>query len=185
MARKVSNIKVAIIYANAMYEGATLAQEAERMYADAQKLQDVLRQDPALLRQIDNPLWSTDAKDDIITAVAQKMNLCFSMLNSLKVLAENRKINLLPSVLQQFNLIYQEKNNIAEVEVATVIALNQQQEDLLKEKLATVFNKKIVLKYVIAPEIIGGLVLKCGTNLIDNSLKHKLNALEQMMKGNN
>ena len=184
MDKKVSNIKAAIVYANAMYEGATLAQETEYMYADAQKLQDILQQDLALLRQIDNPLWSADAKDGIITAVAQKMNLCCSMLNSLKVLAENRKMNLLPLVLQQFNLIYQEKNNIAEVQVITVMALSQQQEDLLKEKLAAVFNKKIILKYVIAPEIIGGLVLKYGTNLIDNSLKHKLNALEQMMKGN-
>ena len=72
---------------------------------------------------------------------------------------------------------------MAEVEVTTVIPLTEKQENMLKSKLENIFNKQIILHYIINPQIIGGLVIKCGTNFIDNSIKHKLNALEQLMKG--
>ena len=57
------------------------------------------------------------------------------------------------------------------------------QENLLKIKLENIFHKQILLRYVINPQIIGGLVIKYGTSFIDNSVRHKLNALEQLMKG--
>ena len=80
-------------------------------------------------------------------------------------------------------MLYQQKNNIAEVEVTTVMPLSSQQETLLKSKLSAIFKREILLRYIINPQIIGGLVLKYGTNFIDNSVKHKLDALEQLMKG--
>ena len=184
MAKKLSNIKTAMIYAEAMYGSAQQANVTDIMYADACCLQNVLCQNLDLLRQIDNHLWDINAKTKIIEAVANKFNLCAEMQNTLKVLTENRKIKLLSVVLEQFKVLYQKKHDIAEVEVTTVMELSPKQEELLKEKLAAIFNKKIILKYIIDTGIIGGLVLKYGTNLIDNSIKHKLNVLEQMMKGN-
>ena len=105
------------------------------------------------------------------------------MLNALKLLLLNDNFGALPQTLEQFILLYQQKHNIAEVEVTTVIPLNKQQENLLKQKLSAIFKRDILLRYVINPQIIGGLVLKYGTHFIDNSIKHKLDALEQLMKG--
>ena len=67
--------------------------------------------------------------------------------------------------------------------MTTVVPLDKSQEKKLIGKLEAVFHKEIILKYVINPQIIGGLVIRYGTNFIDNSILHKLNALEQLMKG--
>ena len=115
--------------------------------------------------------------------ICAKFDFSQSMLNTLKLMAQDGKLNILELILKQFILLYQEKHDIAEIEVTTVMPLSDEQEDLLKTKLANIFHKQIVLRYVINPQIIGGLMIKYGTNFIDNSVKHKLNALEQLMKG--
>ena len=105
------------------------------------------------------------------------------MGNFLKVLAQNHRLNLLEIILKQFISLYNDKHNIAEVDVTTVIELSSEQDKRLKSKLSDIFNKKIEINYIINPEIVGGLVIKYGTNLIDVSIKHKLDTLEKIMKG--
>lgn len=179
--KKISNIKTALRYAEAMYDSSADEKERELLYSDACNLST--RNDLSEIAKLNNPLWRLDDKTDILTTIAARLKLCPAMLNTLKILAENNKLNVLPQILQQFVLLYQQKHDIAEVEVTTVTALSTQQEQLLRQKLGKIFQKEIILKYVINPQIIGGLVIKYGTNFIDNSVRHKLNALENLMKG--
>lgn len=181
--KTVSKIKTALLYTQALYDGAEHAKEAQLAYADAQHLQALPKTDLALLEQLNTPLGQMSDKLSIIDALAQKMSLCNSMRNTLKILTQNRKINLLPLIMAQFIALYQQKHNIAEVEVRTVIALNEAQDRLLKEKLSAILQKKVLINYVTDTNIIGGLVIRYGTNFIDNSIQHKLNALDQLMKG--
>lgn len=181
--KKVSTIKAAMMYAEAMYDSTETTGNAEILYNDACVLKAALENGAQDLLQLNNPLWKFEQKAQILEYLAQKIPLCSNMLNTLKILAQNNDLNILPQVLNQFVLLYQNKHNIAEVEVTTVMPLSARQESLLKSKLAMIFHKEILLRYIINPHIIGGLVLKYGTNFIDNSVKHKLDALEQLMKG--
>ena len=171
------------MYAEAMYEGAVKAGDLDELYQNAQELKTLTDDENNDLRLLDNPLWKFAQKAEVLDVIAQKCGLCSSMLNALKILVMNNDFKVLPQTLEQFILLYQEKHNIAQIEVTTVIPLNQQQEDLLKTKLSAIFKRDVLLHYVINPQIIGGLVLKYGTHFIDNSIKHKLDALEQLMKG--
>ena len=130
-----------------------------------------------------DPQYARQEKQEVLQAICSKFGFSQSMLNTLKLIAQNGKLNVLEQTLKQFILLYQEKHDIAEIEVTTVMPLSDKQESLLKTKLANIFHKQIMLRYVINPQIIGGLMIKYGTNFIDNSVKHKLNALEQLMKG--
>ena len=181
--KKISDLKSAMLYAQALYDGAEEAGDVDIVYQDKKILQTAVEEKAQDFNKINNPLWKLQDKIKILEQIAEKLNLTTSLLNLLKILAENGKLNLLSAVLQQFSILYNDKHNIAEVEVITVIPLNKQQETLLKEKLTSIFKKEIILHYIINPQIIGGLILKYGTNFIDNSIKHKLNALEQLMKG--
>ena len=181
--KTVSKIKTALLYAQALFDGADSAKEVELAYSDAQRLQALPSADLTLLEYLNTPLGQVSDKLSIIDTLAQKMSLCNSMRNTLKILTQNRKINLLPLIIAQFITLYQQKHDIAEVEVRTVMALNEAQDRLLKEKLSTILQKKILINYVTDPSIIGGLVIRYGTNFIDNSIQHKLNALDQLMKG--
>ncbi len=181
--KKISNIKTAMMYAGAMYEGALKTSQTEELYRNTQQLKELAEDENSGLDILDNPMLKPEQKNELLDIIAQKCGFCSAMLNTLKLLAENNDFKVLLPTLEQFILLYQQKNNIAEVEVTTVIPLSKQQESLLKTKLSAIFKRDILLRYVINPQIIGGLVLKYGTHFIDNSIKHKLDALEQLMKG--
>lgn len=181
--KKVSKLKTAILYAQSMYAGAGNDKQRSAMYADAQMLKDILSTNKAEFSKLNNPLWKFDDKVKVLELVAQKMQLTEPMLNTLKLLLQNGRFDTLGMTLEQFILLYQDKHGIAEIEVTTAAPLSSSQENLLKEKLAAIFKKEILLSYIINPQIIGGLIIKYGTHFIDNSIKHKLNALEQLMKG--
>lgn len=181
--KKISVIKAALLYAGAMYEGAEKTGELDALYCNARELKETADDRNSDLYKLANPLWKFAQKAEVLETIAKKCGWCDAMLNTLKLLALNNDFNVLSATLEQFILMYQDKHNIAEVEVTTVIPLNQQQENRLKEKLSAVFKRDILLRYVINPQIIGGLILKYGTHFIDNSIKHKLDALEQLMKG--
>ena len=171
------------MYAGAMYDSTAKTQNTETLYNDARTLKTAIDNGMDELNKLNNPLWKFEQKAQILEYLAQRLPLCENMLNTLKILAQNNELNILSQVLEQFILLYQQKHNIAEIEVTTVIPLNSTQENLLKTKLAAIFHKDILLRYIINPQIIGGLVIKYGTDFIDNSVKHKLDALEQLMKG--
>ena len=181
--KNVSDLKTAILYAQAMYDGSDEIHQLDALYSDAEVLGGIVNEKREDFSKLNNPLWKYSQKEGVLTDICKKLGLSQSMLNTLKLLAQNGKLNILEQTLQQFILLYQKKHNIAEVEITTVIPLTSSQENLLKSKLENIFHKQIILRYVINPQIIGGLVIKYGTNFIDNSIKHKLRALEQLMKG--
>ncbi len=181
--KKVSNYKTAILYAQAMYAAGEKNGALAAMYADARRLAHLSAEGLQEFVKLNNPLWSTEDKWQVIAALAQKAGLSENTQNTLKLLAQNRKLNLIGMIAEQFVAIYQEHHNIAEVEVTTAVALNAAQDALLKDKLAAIFHKEILIDYIINPQIIGGLIIKNGTHFIDNSIRCKLNALEQLMKG--
>lgn len=181
--KKISDLKTAILYAQAMYEGAEQVNQLDELYENAGVLSDLVGTQKAEFYKLNNPLWKYSQKEEVLQAVCSKYGFSQSMLNTLKLLAQNGKLNVLEQTLQQFILLYQQKHNIAEVEITTVVPLNDTQEKLLKSKLEAIFHKQVILRYVINPQIIGGLIIRYGTSFIDNSIKHKLNALEQLMKG--
>lgn len=181
--KKISEIKTAMMYAEAMYTGVPDSDGADNLYRDATALKDATDNNGGDFLKLNNPLWKFEQKAEILETLAQQAGLSAPMLNTLKILAQNNNLDILPQVLNQYILLYQKKRGIAEVEVSTVIPLSAEQEDLLKNKLSAIFKKEILIRYIINPQIIGGLVIKYGTNFIDNSVKHKLDALEQLMKG--
>jgi len=181
--KKVSDLKTAILYAQAMYDGAKQVGQLDELYGNAETLCSVVSAQKEDFDKLNNPLWKYAQKEEILQEICNRSGFSQSMLNTLKLLAQNNNLNVLEQTLRQFISIYQEKHNIAEIEVTTVMPLSEAQESLLKTKLENIFHKQILLRYVINPQIIGGLVIRYGTSFIDNSVRHKLNALEQLMKG--
>ncbi len=180
---KVSKLKSAILYATSLYKGAVESKKAEETHNDAQLLLHLLNEGIDGFDNLNNPTWSLDIKFELVDTLSQKLKISAPMTNMLKILVENRRMNDLVTILQNFENIYYKEKNIAKVEVETTIALSAQQDKALKQKLKTLFDKEILVEYINNPQIIGGLVIRCGTVLIDCSVKHQLDSLEQLMKG--
>lgn len=183
MAKKATDFKTAKIYAQAFYESARTVGVLPDVIKDIEILQSV---EPTKIKEFSyfsNPTVELSVKNEIITAVSQELNLCPQTLNLLKILIENGKFKILGSILKDVVSLYNKDANIAEITVETVQKLNKTQDNLLKKKLSELFKKEIKINYVISPEILGGLVIKNGTILIDLSLKNQLKKIEQLMKG--
>ncbi len=181
--RKVSKSKIATTYALALYEAAVEKTAVSKVYDDVQKLQLEISKDVNFIKYFANPLWGNEAKFEALQSIALKMKLKPETRSCLKVIAENGRFAELKEILQAFIHLYHKKNNIAEVEVQSAQSLSATQMKKLESVLEKNLSKKVLVSYQVKPEILGGLKVKYGSNMIDDSILGKLNRIEQVMKG--
>lgn len=181
--KKISKSKIVSTYALALYEGAEEKKSVEKVFADVEKLLSAVKEDTSIVKYLANPIWDVEAKKAAIKEVASKVHLCKETMNCMDVIADNKRFAEFQQILEGFVRLYYLKNNIVEVEVQTVKKLAASQDKKLKENLEKVLNKKVMVKYDLKPDLLGGLIIKFGSSMIDNSIKGKLNRLELIMKG--
>ena len=92
----------------------------------------------------------------------------------INILTKHNKILYYEKIFKEFNKIIDEENGLTEVEVVTSEALSQKAQDSIKKKLMNSLNIKIKLKKVVKKDIIGGIIIKIKSMMIDNSIKSKL-----------
>lgn len=183
MVKKVSNFKTAKLYASALYESAESFDALSMVLHDVEMLKNANLSEVNEVSYLNSPIVEFEQKNILLTAVAQKLELNEKTFNLLKILAQDGNFNLLDLIIEDFFAIYNNKHNIAEVIVETSESLSSEQDEKLNKKLGKIFGKDIKINYTLKPEILGGLIIKNGTMLIDLSLKNKLKNLEQLMKG--
>ena len=181
--KKISKNKIATTYAEALYQAAAENKSEAKVFDDAVKLNSVLAQDTEMVKFMANPMLANQDKQDVLQEIAHKLQWNKDTLRCLEVIAENRRFSELPLILQEYCHVYYKHKGINEVEVSTVKALNKTQDEKLRQKLAKLLQSEVVVTYKIVPELIGGLRIKFGSEMIDNSLVSKLNRLENIMKG--
>ena len=104
-------------------------------------------------------------------------------MSCLEIISANNRFPELLPILEDFVHIWYAKNGYVEVSVQSVQELSAAQTEKLSNTLEKMLSKKVVLSYEIRPEILGGLIVKFGSSMIDDSIRGKLNRLEIMMKG--
>jgi len=181
--KKDSKTKIASVYASALYDAAEEKKAVDKVYADILILQKLADEEKDFLKYFSNPLWSKDSKKSALKEIAAKIKISNETLNCLDVIADNNRFAELKLILEGFVHLYYQKHGIAEVEVSSVKPLSASQNKKLIAELEAKIGKKVVAKYVLAPELLGGLRIKYGSNMIDDSIMGKLNRLEIMMKG--
>lgn len=181
--KKASKTKISRTYAMALYEAALEKKCVEKVLADMEKLQKLIKDDKSYSLYLASPLWSEDDKKDVLAKTAEVLQLNKETLACLNVVTENRRVADLAMILDDFVSIFYQKNNIAEVEVETVKKLTVKQDKNLKTVLQKLFMKEVVINYIVNPAVVGGLRVKCGSKMYDDSLANKLNYLENVMKG--
>lgn len=181
--KKISKSKIASTYANALYEAAEESKALNKVWADAEKLRNLLRENDDWIKYLANPMVADNDKKDVLKKIAQKLKLDEDTLRCLDVVFENGRVTNLGGILDEFVHVYYRRNGYAEIEVETVKQLSAAQDKRLQQNLEKLLSKKVIVAYKIMPEIIGGLRIKFGSEMIDNSLASKLNRLEIEMKG--
>jgi len=173
---------IATRYATAVFELSNDAKGMKALETDINALSAALEGSDDLRALITSPLYSRDEQGAAIGAVAKKMKLSKTMTNTMALMASKRRLFVLPALVQSLReTIAADKGEVI-AEVVSAKALTKAQSDKLAKSLKATTGKTVTLQATVDESLIGGLIVKVGSKMIDTSIRSKLNSLQNVMK---
>ncbi len=169
-------------YATALFELARDEKSIDAVKADLGKFDAMLSESADLKRLVRSPVFAADAQLKALSAVLDKAGISGAAANFLKVLTNNRRLFAVSDVIRAFGALVAKYKGEASAEVTVAEPLSDKNLDALKAALKQVSGKDVTLNVKVDPSIIGGLVVKLGSRMVDSSLRTKLNSIKHAMK---
>lgn len=170
-------------YANALFDLAREQKSIDSVSASLGSLRAALDESEDLRALISSPVLGREAAKKAIVGVAQAMKLDSITSNFLGVLAVNRRLTVLPQIIRGFEALAARHRGEVTAEVTSAHPLSETQVKALKAKLKAGLGQDVNVDLSVDPAILGGLVVKVGSRMIDSSIATKLNSLAHAMKG--
>jgi F-type H+-transporting ATPase subunit delta len=169
-------------YASAMFDLARESGALVALESDVDSVDAALRESADMRTLIASPIYSRDQQAAAIAAVAKAMDLSGLFANLLALMASKRRLFVLPQLVTVLReMIATEKGEVT-AEVASAKALSKAQSERLAKTLSAQAGKDVKIIATVDDSLIGGLVVKIGSKMIDTSIKAKLMALQNTMK---
>lgn len=170
-------------YASALFDLAKDERQLESVEKDMVALGAMLKDSPDLERMVRSPVITSVDQGKAIAAIAQGAGFSQLTSNFLQVLTRGRRLFALADVIKDFHEISARFRGEVTAEVVTAHALNETQQAALEDALkGTAGGRHVRIETRIDPALLGGLVVKMGSRMIDSSLRTKLNSLKTRMK---
>ncbi len=170
-------------YALALFELARDAGQIDSVRDDLAKVQQSYRDVPAFRDLLTSPLVDRRDAARAVAAIAQSLDLGELATKFLGVLAANRRLGALTGMIRAFNMLVSAHKGETRAEVTTAYPLSDDQRAALAQQLRQRMGRDVALDVAVDPAIMGGLVVKIGSQMIDSSIRTRLNTLAQAMKG--
>ena len=170
-------------YASALYDLAADSKSVDLVLADLTLLQTMLNDQKDLHLLIKSPLIVSTDKLNILEKLLLNIKANKLTLTFLKVLEQNKRFSNLYSIISQFININAYNRGDVLADITSAEELNDEQRKNITEQLKNTLGKKLSLNFIVDKKIIGGLVVKVGSKMIDTSLANKINKLKIAMKG--
>ena len=170
-------------YAIALFELANEQKQLDAVGESLAALKQALADSDDFRALTTSPLIGRDQAVRAVAASAGAMKLDPITANFLGVLAKNRRLAQLGNVIRAFNLLAARHRGEITAEVTSAHSLDDGQVEALRKNLRTRYGADIAVDLSVDPAILGGLVVKIGSRMIDGSIRTKLNTLAQAMKG--
>ncbi|WP_343081067.1 F0F1 ATP synthase subunit delta [Ostreiculturibacter nitratireducens] len=169
-------------YAAAIFDLANEAKGLKALEADADALDAALKESADFRALISSPIYSRDDQGKAVAALAAKMGLSAILANGLALMAEKRRLFVLPQLISALrDMIAEEKGEVT-ADVTAAQALTKTQADALAKTLKERIGKTVKLNVAVDESLIGGLIVKVGSKMIDTSIRSKLGQLQNAMK---
>ena len=170
-------------YASALFDLARTDKAVDSVSASLASVGAALTESADFAALIKSPRISRGAAKSAVAGLADAMKLDDLTARFLGVLADNRRLSALPDILAAFRTIEAAFKGETSAEVTAAQPLTAEQQDALKAKLKANLKKDVSINVKVDPSILGGLIVKVGSRMIDSSLKTKLDQLAVQMKG--
>ena len=167
------------IYADSLIQaGKDGLMKFDEILNDLNIIKDITSQSKDLVAVMENPGIDDKTKNEILDSVFSGQ-INDKIINFLKVLINKKRFNELNNIIQAYSDELDKINNIKRVEVISAVELSNEQMQKLTEKLQNKLKKNVIITRSLDRDIIGGLIIKIDDDVIDNSLKNKLENLSK------
>ena len=170
-------------YAAALFELAKDQRQLERVEADLASFQRMLDDSQDLRRLVRSPVISADDQAKALAAIISKAGVSGLTANFLRLIARNRRLFAAADMMKGFRALLARERGEVSADVASAHALTPEQMQQLSDMLRTTIGKNVQINTRVDPGLLGGLIVKVGSKMIDNSLRTKLSNLKFAMKG--
>jgi len=169
-------------YATALFELALEASAVDTVRSDLARFDALISESADFTRLIRSPVFSADEQTNALTAVLDKAGIAGLAAQFLKVVASNRRLFAARDMVKSFNQLV--ANHKGEVTAQVTLAEKPSDAHLaaIRDTLNAVTKKDVQVDVNVDPSIIGGLIVKVGSRMVDSSLRTKLNAIKHAMK---
>ena len=170
-------------YASALYDLALEKKVIDPVLENLQNIKKIIEDNKELSLLIKSPLITSNDKLEVLIKLNSSSNLNNLSVMFLKVISTNKRFASLTSMISQFININATKRGSVLADVTSADELSEEQRINVKNQLRTILGEKLSLKFKVDKKIIGGLIIKVGSKMIDTSLANKINKLKIAMKG--
>lgn len=173
---------IASRYAAAVFDLAKEGGSLAALESDIDAIDAALSESDDLRALINSPLYSREEQTTAVSAVAAKLGLTDVIGNTLKLLGQKRRLFILPQLTAALRAQLAEEKGEVTAEVTSAKALTKTQADKLAKSLKATVGKDVKINAAVDESLIGGLIVKVGSKMIDTSIRSKLNSLQNAMK---
>ena len=170
-------------YASALYALASEQRQTGEIAAALRIVSDLIAESPDLRRLVRSPVFSAPVQIKAFDAILEKAGVSGVAANFVRLVASKRRLFALPDMIRGYNQLYDAARGLTRAEVTSAAPLSDEQVAALKEQLrGKSAGQDVEVSVKVDPALIGGLVVKLGSRMVDGSLRTKLNAIRTAMK---
>ena len=169
-------------YATALFELAHEANAIDAVKADLERFDALVAESPDLARLVRSPVFSADEQLQALSAVLERAGIGGLAAQFLKLVTRNRRLFAARDMVRGFRELVTQYKGETTAEVTVAEEIKNEHVVALRDALKAVSGKEVDLKIKVDPAIIGGLVVKLGSRMVDSSLRTKLNSIKHAMK---
>jgi F-type H+-transporting ATPase subunit delta len=169
-------------YAAALFDLADERRTLDAVAGDLRQLREMLQASGDFLRLIRSPILSRDQQGKAVAALAEHAGLSPLVRDFLAVVGRNRRLFAVPAMIEAFLTKLAARRGEVTAQVTAARPLSEAQMAALSDELHRSTGSKVTVDVQVDPGLIGGLVVKLGSRMVDGSIKSRLQRLQLAMK---
>ena len=169
-------------YANALFELALDNKAVDAVKAELERFDGLVAESADLARLVRSPVFSADTQAKALGAVLDKVGIGGLTAQFLKVVASNRRLFAVRDMIRAYRALVARHHGEVTAQITVAETLSDAHRAAITDALKSVTGKDVDLDVKVDPAIIGGLVVKLGSRMVDSSLRSKLNSIKHAMK---
>lgn len=170
-------------YATALYELADETKSLDAVAADLTTLCQLITDSDDLSRLVRSPIVARADQVKGMTAVLEAANANPLTVKFVSTAADNRRLHAVPQMITAFLAELARRRGEVQADVTSAVALNKDEVAAVTESLRAAVGQKVAVNLTVDPSLIGGLIVRVGSRMVDSSLRSKINRLQLSMKG--